>query len=305
MTIGTATHRYQVIHNFGQLPSNIKLGYTHGVVVDAQDNVFIFNQSENAIIHMDRDGKFLRSWGAEFAKGAHGLFLSKETGGEFLFLADYELHEVVKINFWGNEQFRLGLPPRKDIYASVDEYKPTDVAVAPDGTIYVFDGYGKPYVHMYSPAGKYLSSFGGPGIGPGQLNCPHAGWVDTRRGTPELYVADRGNNRIQVFSLDGKHKRFITDPEIKQPCDFYQWHDELYIPDLQAQLVILDKNDKVAAVIGAYPEAPKTEGWPNIQDKLVDGKFNSPHGCCVDSLGDVYVVEWISTGRVTKLVRQK
>jgi hypothetical protein len=90
---------------------------------------------------------------------------------------------------------------------------------------------------------------------------------------------------------------------MKQPCCFFQWRDEMYIPDLQARLTILDKNDKVAAVIGDNPEAPGTKGWPNIQDKLQAGKFSSPHACCVDSRGDVYVAEWISTGRVTKLKR--
>jgi len=76
------------------------------------------------------------------------------------------------------------------------------------------------------------------------------------------------------------------------------------VPDLQARLVVLDKQDKVCAVLGDNPTAPKTEGRPNIQSKLVDGKFNSPHQCCVDSHGDVYVVGWISDGRITKLTRQ-
>jgi len=65
-------------------------------------------------------------------------------------------------------------------------------------------------------------SIGGPGSGEGQFNCPQGGWIDTRRPDAELHVADRGNHRIQVFSLDGTFRRIITDPEILQPCGFYQ-----------------------------------------------------------------------------------
>ena len=119
--------------------------------------------------------------------------------------------------------------------------------------------------------------------------------MDTRRSEPELYVADRGNNRIQVMTLDGKHKRFLKD-EMKQPCCFYQFKDYLVIPDLQARVTIYDKNDKPAAILGDDPEAPKTAGWPNIQDKIKPGYFSSPHAACVDSHEDIYVVEWILDG---------
>jgi hypothetical protein len=70
-------------------------------------------------------------------------------------------------------------------------------------------------------------------------------------------------------------------------------------------VTIFDRNDKLIIHLGDNPEAPKTPGWPNVQDKLQQGKFNSPHSCCVDSRGDLYVAEWITTGRVTKLKRVK
>lgn len=304
MIIGDGPHRFDVNHHFGKLPDGASLGYTHGVTVDTEDNVYVFNQNVRAVLCFERNGKFRRSWGSEFQHGAHGMRLTDEQHHQFLYLTDYERHEVVKTDLGGEVHARIGLPPRKDIYSSPSEFKPTDVCVAPDGVIYIFDGYGKPFIHVYDRHYKYLQSIGGPGAGEGQLNCPHGGWIDTRRPDPELYVADRGNNRIQVFTLDGRYLRIITDPQIKQPCGFYQWRDELYVPDLQAKLVVLDKHDKVAAVLGDNPDAPRTEGWPNIQAKLVEGKFNSPHACCVDRNGDVYVVEWISTGRITKLTRE-
>lgn len=303
MTLGSGSHTYEWI-DFGELPAGRKLGYTHGVVSDAKDNVYVHNQSEDAVCVFDPQGNFIKSWGKQFKDGAHGMFLSREDGKEFLYLADYAQQKIVKTTLDGEVVFSIGQPDRPDIYDSPEKFKPTDVCVAPNGDFYVFDGYGQPWVHRYSADAKYKDSFGGDGTEAGMLKCPHGGWVDTRKREPELYVADRGNNRIQVFTLDGKHKRFIT-AEMKQPCCFFQWQDEMYIPDLQARVTILDKNDQPLAVLGDDPQAPKTEGWPNIQDKLKPGKFSSPHACCVDSKGDIYVAEWISTGRVTKLIRQK
>jgi DNA-binding beta-propeller fold protein YncE len=304
MLIGNKPWLYEVDHHFGTLPESIKLGYTHGICVDIEDNVYLFNQSKAAVIIFNRDGKYLRTWGEEFQHGAHGMRLTDEGPYQYLYLTDYERHVVVKTTLHGDEQFTIGVPPRKDLYSGPSEFKPTDACVAPTGDIYVFDGYGKNYVHIYDRKAVYKKTIGGTGSEPGQFNCPHAGWIDTRRVEPELYVADRGNSRIQVFSLGGAFRRIISHPQLEKPCGFYQFKDQLFVPDLNAKLVVLDKSDQVCAVLGDNPEAPKTEGWPNIQGLLRDGKFNSPHACCVDTHGDVYVAEWISTGRVTKLTRK-
>lgn len=304
MLIGSPPYQYEWNSNFLRVPHGVHFGYTHGVVTDSQDNLYIFNQSEQAVCVFDSQGRFMRSWGSQFKEGAHGMFFAADPDGfECLFLTDYVRQEVCKTSLEGEILFRIGIPPGRDIYDSLAKYKPTDVCVGLDGTIYVFDGYGLPWIHRYTRRGDYIGSFGGDGDAPGKLRCPHGGWVDTRKSESELYVADRGNNRIQVFTLDGMHKRFIT-AEMKQPCCFYQFKNEMYVPDLQARLTILDINDKPVAVLGDNPEAPKIAGWPNIQSHLQDGKFNSPHAACVDSKGNIYVVEWIDTGRVTKLTRK-
>ncbi len=306
--LGTGDHTYTWNSHWAKLPAGITLGYTHGVAVDKDDNVYIHNQSKDSVCVFQPDGTFIKSWGPEFKDGAHGLYLSRENdGAEYLFIADYVRQEVLKTTLDGEKLFGLGIPDRPDLYPDPTKYKPTDVCVSPGGDFYIVDGYGSNWIHHHAANGTYLRSFGGTGSEPGQVKCPHGAWVDTRPGKeadPELYVADRGNNRVQVFTLDGRHKRFITDEAtMRRPCCFYQWRDELYIPHLDARVSIWDKNDQTIAILGDNPDAPKTEGWPNIQDKLQPGKFNSPHACCVDSKGDIYVVEWISTGRVTKLVR--
>jgi hypothetical protein len=303
MVIGSNTHVYEWRDDWASLPADMQWGYTHGVVTDAQDRVYVFNQSENAVVVFDRDGKFIRSWGSRFKAGAHGMFLSRENGRELLYLADYELPLVVKTTLDGEVLLELAAPDRPDIYSSGKAYKPTFACTAPGGDIYVFDGYGQSWIHQYDSAGKYTRSFGGTGAEPGRLKCPHAGYVDTRSGEPVLYVADRGNSRIQKFTLDGEHIGFITD-EMDMPCMFYKHQGELYIPDLHSRLTILDRNDRLIEHLGHDPQAWPTRGWPEIQPQLRRGAFSSPHACCVDSRGDVYVVEWISTGRLIKLRRQ-
>jgi len=302
ITLGTGSYQYEWIGDWAKLPAGKAFGYTHGVVTDANDNVYIHNQSPDAVCVFDREGKFIKSWGAEFKDGAHGMFLSRENGQEFLYFADIFRRIVVKTTMNGEVIFQLGMPDRPDIYADIKEFRPTDVCVAPSGEFYVFNGYGKPWVHRYTADAKYIGSFGGDGSEPGKLNCPHGGWVDTRGQTQVLWVADRGNNRIQKFTLDGKPIGFVT-AGMKRPCCFFQHSSEMYVPDLDARVTILDASDQVITILGDNPEAPETQGWPNIQSRLQPGKFNSPHACCVDSHGDLYVVEWISTGRVTKLRR--
>jgi sugar lactone lactonase YvrE len=304
MLIGTDPYLFEFQDVFLQLPANIKLGYTHGVCVDTADNVYVFNQGQSAVLIFDRFGQYQRSWGEEYAHGAHGMRLTDEEYSQFLYLTDYERHSVTKTTLRGLRQLRLGMPPNRDAYAAPSEFKPTDCCVAPDGTIFVADGYGKPYVHAYGRKGKFLFSIGGPGTAEGKFNCPHGIWVDTRRPEPELYVADRGNARIQVFSLDGKYRRTIKHEVMTMPSGFYQYGHDLYVADLHAKVVVLDAKDQVAAVLGADPDAPGRPGWPNTPDQLQPGKFSSPHALAIDTHGDVYVAEWISTGRVTKLVRK-
>lgn len=126
-----------------------------------------------------------------------------------------------------------------------------------------------------------------------------------RGSEPELFVADRGNFRIQVFTLDGKHKRFITN-DMDMPSSFYFSGDEVYFPDLHSRVTIFDKNDQLVTHLGEDQQAYKQEGWPNLPKKYYrQDRFSSPHGVCVDSKGSVYVAEWIFYGRVTKLIRKE
>lgn len=308
MKLGAKNHTYELVDNWAQVPAGVQLGYTHWVVCDQQDHVHVFNQSKDAVAVFDQDGKFLRSWGAEFAKGAHGMFYTVEQGKEFLYLVDYEIPVVAKYTLDGKEVFRLKTPPH-EAYAQ-GGYKPTHVCVSPvNGDIYTFDGYGKNLVHRYDAKGAYLNSFGGEGDQPGQMRCPHGGCIVQRPGkAPELYVADRANVRVQVFTPEGKHVRFITGEGLQYPCNVYTAHGDVYIPDLFGCVIIWGPDDKLVAKLGANPDIPEVGGWPKLagypnlpKEQRIPGRFISPHGLGIDSKKDLYVVEWISDGRITKL----
>jgi DNA-binding beta-propeller fold protein YncE len=305
MKLGSGSHVYEIAAGWGKLPSGIECGYTHGIVVDSSDRVYVHNTSKDSVIVFDREGHFLNSWGEDFAEGAHGMHLSKEEDKEHLYLADRVRHIVVKTTLDGEKIFTLGVPDLPNVYDTADKYKPTDVAVAPNGDIYVCDGYGQSWIHQYSADGTWIHSWGGKGNEAGQLDCPHGIWVDTRGNEPYLYVADRANHRIQIFTLDGEHVKFITE-DIDYPCDFYQYQGELYIPDLHSRVTILDHNNRLITHLGEDAEAWQKEGWPRrpASERQID-KFVSPHAVCVDSYGDLYVAEWVPDGRITKLIRQR
>ena len=304
MITGSGTHVYEIAEGWAKLPEHLQFGYTHGIVADANDHIYVFHTRKPCIVKFDKNGNYLSSWGDEFEGGAHGCYLHREDGKEYLYLTDPDRGLMVKTTLDGETLLTLGVPDLPGVYDGEHAYKPTDVAVAPNGDIYVTDGYGQSYVHHYTASGEYIRSWGGQGSEPGRLNCPHGISVDLRGSEPEIYVADRGNNRIQVFTLEGQHKRFILD-DMDLPCSFYYFNDEVYFPDLHSRVTIFDRSDRLITHLGEDQQAYKQQGWPNLpQSYFRPNKFSSPHGVCVDSTGDVYVAEWTIDGRVTKLVRQ-
>lgn len=303
-SLGNTARSYDLVQGWAKLPADIQFGYTHGIEVDQYDNVYVFHTGKPSIVKFDTTGKFLAAWGEEFEGGAHGFYLHKDNDNtEYLYITDTARCNVIKMDMSGNHLLTLGTPDRPDLYDADKKYVPTDVAVSANGDIYAADGYGQSWVHHYNAAGEYIRSWGGKGSELGQLNSPHGISIDTRSGEEEVYVADRGNNRIQVFTLDGTPKRVIVD-DMDMPCSFYFHGDDVYFPDLHSRITIFDINDRLICHLGEDQQAYKQEGWPNLPKPYYRAnKFSSPHGMCVDSEGSVYSAEWIFDGRVTKLKR--
>ena len=318
--VGRGDHVYSMDHHWAKLPAGKRFGYTHGVVEDKKGRFFVANQSRDAMAILDHDGNFLSSWGQAYAKGAHGLLIAEEKGEEVLYLANTSLAQVVKTDLEGNVVWQAGRPFRADIYPQDKPYSPTETALGPNGLLYVADGYGQSWIHVYDAKdGKYLDSFGGPGTGAEHLKEPHGIKIDTRSGTPVVQVADRAHVRIVNFSLEGKLvEEIITKTDLRYPCTTFHRGNLLYIPDLFARVSIFDQHNQKVADLGDYVDGkpltswddfgskyPDLKGYPDIPpEKRTQNKFISPHALWVDKAGNIYVVEWVQDGRVTKLTKQ-
>ena len=320
--LGEGAHKYEAIHDWGTLPAGIKWGNTHGVVEDSQGRIYIHHtvhatsESADSIVVFDDKGSFVRSWGKELRGVAHGLHIRKEGSDEFLYLTanaanprmspQPELQAVVlKTTLAGEIVWKIERPPDVEAYhpaadGTPKRYNPTNVAIAPNGDVYVGDGYGSSYVNQYDGKGEYIRTFGGKGSEPGQLNEPHGIWVDTRTATPILVVADRRNNRLQRFTLDGTHVDFV--PGFRLPCHFDERQGTVVVPDLQGRVTLLDRQNAIVAHLG---DSGDTSGkYPlrtQPREQFIPGQFICPHGACFDHAGNIFVVEWVEVGRVTKL----
>jgi hypothetical protein len=310
--LGTGEHTYEATHDWGALPAGIEYGNTHGVCVDSQGHVYIHHtvastsEVPDSMVVFDSEGKFVKSWGKQFKGGAHGLHIRKEETQEFLYLCDTKRGVVVKATLDGEEVFSLGYPTQSEPYSKPGpdgkplKYSPTNLAVSPNGDIYVADGYGSSYVIQYNKKGEYIRTFGGPGSEPGKLLCPHGIIVDERTSEPVLIVADRTNKRLQRFRLDGSYLDVAANAPA--PCHFNIYRSgEMVLPDLFARVAILDKTNRTLVVLGDDSSSDYMTTRKLSRDHFTPGKFVCPHGACFDAAGNVYVVEWVECGRVTQL----
>jgi hypothetical protein len=310
--LGSGANTYEVTHDWGALPADIQYGNTHGVCEDSHGRIYIHHtvyatsEKSDSMVVFDHKGKFVKSWGREFKGGAHGLYIQKEGKDEFLYLCDIKRGLVVKTTLDGEEIFTLGYPKEAEPYSKPGpdgkplKYSPTNLAMAPNGDFYVGDGYGSSYINQYNSKGEYIRTFGGPGNAAGQLLCPHGLIVDTRGKEPMLVVADRSNKRIQRFTLQGEHIDFLYGTNA--PCHFNIYKNgDMVVPDLFARVTLMDSANNIILNLGDNSHSDYMETRKLTRDHFKPGKFVCPHGACFDHAGNIFVVEWVEVGRVSKL----
>ena len=308
--IGQGEYRYECHHGWGQLPHDLHWETTHGVTIDETGLVYIKHQGHggkalDTVVVFDPAGKFVRSFGKGIYPGGHGIDIRKEGSEEFLYLCDIFHGEVIKTTLRGEQVWKMSYPKEAGVYTGNRKFRPTNVAFGTDGGFYVGDGYGSHFIHQYDKDAKWVRTWGGEGTAPGKMRTPHGLWVDDRPGrTPSLVVADRANARLQYFTLDGRHLSFVND--VLFPAHFDIRGDVLLVPDLHARVSLFDRDNKPILHLGDDPAwitevkklqvRNKPERWP-------PGKFIHPHDACFDRDGNIFVVEWVPSGRVTFLRR--
>jgi len=295
MTINTPLGDYRWIENWITVPKT-ENARTHGVAVTKAGRIIIFHQANPAVLIYSPEGKLLDSWG-DFP-GAHGLTLVEENDTEYLWLTDEKTLQVVKTTLQGDIVQSLPVPKHPEYTGK--KYIPTSAAPTPDGDIWVADGYGAHLVHRYDAGGRQIQTIDGTD-GAGRFKCPHGLALDTRGSEPEIYIADRGNKRFQVYGTDGRYRRSFGEDFLTSPDVSFSAGKLLVVPELISRVSILDHNDQPVALFGANDDVNHLPGWPNNRENVTSGKFNSPHSATADSAGNIYVVEWITGGRITKL----
>ena len=314
VVIGAGEHQYECIHDWGTLPAEHHYGgASHGTAIDSAGMIYITHHgSPGSIFVFDPDGKFVRSLGEKFREAdhgvGHGIDIRKEGNTEYLYLSpDNFTYGFAKATLDGElvwQKDRNTIAKDSGLYDDQKApFRATNLSFSPDGGYYLGDGYGSGYIHRYDKNDKYISSFGGSGTDDGKFRTPHGQWLDERDGTPKIVVCDRANARLQYFDLDGK---FLSKLDgFLFPADIDIQGNIMLVPDLHCRLTLLDKDNKVIAQLGDDEEWRKRalEGFKmrGQRDQWQPGKFVHPHDACFDKDGNIFVAEWVVSGRVTKL----
>ncbi|MDQ3811640.1 MAG: peptidyl-alpha-hydroxyglycine alpha-amidating lyase family protein [Chloroflexota bacterium] len=309
MALGERALTFDLIPNWEQIPHGWSHGDVAGVATDSHDRVYVFNRSEHPIIVYDRDGRFLRSWGEGLFSRPHGITIHDDV----VYCADDTDHTVRALDLDGNVLLTLGTanqpsdtgysPEGPTNLLSIKRgagpfNRPTRLAVAPNGELYVADGYGNARIHRFSADGRLIQSWGEPGGEPGQFNLPHSVWVH-RDG--RVFVCDRENDRVQIFSSDGEVLSIWTN--VTRPGDlFIDADDNVYLGEMSHEAGgVSMAGSRHTETRHARMSVRDLEGnlltaWGG-EDPCAPGNFASPHGLWLDSRGDLYVGEVTHTAR--------
>jgi hypothetical protein len=307
MLLGEGDFRYELHEGWEQLPEGWHHGDVAGVATDSAQRVYVFNRSEHPLIVYERDGSFAASWGEGIFTRPHGITIRDD----LVFLADDSDHTVRKFTLEGKLLQTLGTERQPSdtgydpavssrlttiTHGGAPFNRPTRLSVAPNGDYYVSDGYGNARIHHFRADGSLIGSWGQPGTELGQFMLPHSVWVHT---DGRVFVCDRENDRIQIFSPDGEFLDCWTN--VTRPGDLYIDGDgSVYVGEMywvpgwtslagrvwperrNARMSVRDLDGNVVCKFG---------GDQAGGDPTAPGNFTSPHGIWVDGHGDIYVGE--------------
>jgi DNA-binding beta-propeller fold protein YncE len=301
MTSDCRDFGYEADDRWAKVPPGRGWAEVAAVAADRRDRVYVFCRGGHPVLVFDRDGALLGSWGEGLFARPHGICVGPD---DAVYCTDDRDHTVRKFTPDGRLLLTLGASGRpSDTGATSVDYRtvvragppfhyPTNVALSPEGDVYVSDGYGNARVHKFAPDGRLLLSWGEPGAGPGQFRLPHGIAVD-RQGT--VYVADRENSRIQLFTPDGQYLGEWAD--VARPCQVFVRGEDVYVAELGFRAgmwpgTVAPAEDAPGGRVSVFGRDGRLRArWGGGLDPCAPGDFFAPHGIWVDSRGDVYVAE--------------
>ena len=289
-TVGSGKYTYEIMENWAKMPAGMSFGAVSAVATDSQDRVYVFHRQDPPVMIFDRDGNYLNGWGNGAFIYAHGFYIANDR----VYLTDRNSSVCIMYTLDGKPIKMLGEhgvhsdtgceKPMDPVPRPAGPFNyPSEMVPSPWGDLYVSDGYRNARIHRFDSGGHLLQSWGTWGKDdPGQFHLPHSLLVDE---THTVYVCDRENHRVQVFTANGEFKEMWTD--IQRPMDISEYAEgdflisEGSVDGKPSRCSVVDKHGKVLS------------RWES----------RSAHGSWVDSRGDVYLA---LTGdkSVDKCVRQ-
>jgi DNA-binding beta-propeller fold protein YncE len=289
--VGVPDLGYQAAPDPFKLPPGMNFGPCSGVAVNSKGNILVFNRGAHALLEFDATGKFLRLLAEGIFTIPHGLRVDDEDN---IWITDTGAHFVMKLSPRGRMLMILGIRGVAGEWHHAGHLRcfnePNDIAFGPDGEVYIAQGHGKgeSRVLKFDPDGNFISTWGGEGRGPGQFNVPHS-IVTDRKGT--IYIADRSNQRIQVFDGNGKYVRESSHPGT--PCGLCMCRDDRHIMMAHGHaglIMKLDLNGKVLGAGGAQGKGPH--------------RYGEAHYLALDRRENIYVADTLNWN-VQKLVKSR
>ncbi len=309
LLIGAAAMEYKGAPDWVKLPEGrTQLGNQHGdVAVSSKGEVYVSIMDPKAGLQVfSADGKYLRNV-PDAPSDFHGFVIHKEADGEFIYGAGLVSGNIFKLTLDG--KVLLNIPST----AIPDEFKNkgkdgktvvrlTGMDVAPNGDLYVTDGYASDYVHRFDKTGKYIKSFGGKKE-PYSFKTLHKIAIDTRFTPARVIGCDRANGRVVHMSLEGEFLGVVAK-DLMMPAAVAIHGDTAIIGEIKGRITMLDKEGKIATQFGANDHADEVGTNKTEPAKWRTGVVTAPHGVACDDRGDVFVSEYSLFGRVHRFDRQ-
>jgi hypothetical protein len=304
--MGCGIMTFDTVPGWGLRPDgNSALGPTHGgVVIDKAGNIYV--SAAKGVVVFDPEGKVIQEYLGPKYSNIHDMKIVAEGDKEFIYGARNNDNEGIKFDAHSGEiVLKLTFPEESGL--GLKRMSPTAMAVAPNGDIFLSDGYASQHIFKYDKTGKYIKHFGQKGNDLKQFNTAHGMVLDTRYEPPRLLICDRNHEpkgRLLHYDLEGN---FIAEvvTGLGMPTSAAVQGDYVSVPDLHGRVIILDKSNTIMAVLGHNADPATRVNFNVPQDKWIEGIFNGTHGSYWDKDGNLYVADWNVSGRIMKLVRVK